>query len=113
MWDGDIWLDQLRDLAPLPRLVTFSACNSIYSFVYEGDEHIGLATTCLVSGASSVVGSIWPIIDRSSAEFMICYYDYYLSGLHPAQAVSQTQRLMISRGEQVTDWAGFICFGLP
>jgi tetratricopeptide (TPR) repeat protein len=113
MWDGDIWLDQLRDLAPLPRLVTFSACNSIYSFVYEGDEHIGLATTCLVSGASTVVGSIWPIIDRSSAEFMIGYYDFYLSGMHPAQAVSQTQRLMISRGEQVNDWAGFICLGLP
>ena len=113
MWDGDIWLDQLRDLAPLPRLVTFSACNSIYSFVYEGDEHIGLATTCLVSGASTVVGSIWPILDLSSAEFMIRYYDFYLSGMHPAQAVSQTQRLMISRGEQVNDWAGFICLGLP
>jgi tetratricopeptide (TPR) repeat protein len=113
MWDGNIWLDQLRDLAPLPRLVSFSACNSIYSFMYEGDEHIGLATTCLVSGASSVVGSIWPILDRSSAEFMIGYYDYFLSGMHPAQAVSQTQRLMISRGEQISDWAGFICMGLP
>lgn len=113
MWDGDIWLDQLRDLTPLPRLVTFSACNGIYSFVYEGDEHIGLATTCLVSGASSVVGSIWPIMDRSSAEFMICYYDNYLSGLHPAQAVSQTQRQMISRGESVSTWAGFICLGVP
>jgi hypothetical protein len=44
---------------------------------------------------------------------MIGYYDFYLSGIHPAQAVSQTQRLMISRGEQVNDWAGFICLGLP
>jgi CHAT domain-containing protein len=113
MWDGDIWLDQLRDLAPLPRLVSFSACNSIFSFVYEGDEHIGLATTCLVSGASSVVGSIWPILDRSSAEFMVGYYDNYLSGMHPAQAVTQTQRQMISRRKQENDWTGFICLGLP
>jgi tetratricopeptide (TPR) repeat protein len=115
MWDGDIWLDQLRDLAPLPGLITFSACNSIYSHIYEGDEHMGLATTCLVSGASSVVGSLWPVMDRSSAEFMAHYYKFYLSGLNPAQSISQTQRLIIEQGnpDQIASWGGFLCMGVP
>ena len=113
LWDGDVWLDQLRDLAPLPELVTFSACNSIYSFVYEGDEHVGVATTCLVSGARCVVGSIWPVLDRDSAEFMLGFYRGYLDGLSSARAAAQAQRQMNSRGLDTGAWAGFVCMGVP
>ena len=113
LWDGDVWLDQLRDLAPLPALVTFSACNGIYSFRYEGDEHVGLATTSLIAGAKRVVGSIWPVEDRASAEFMISFYDHYFAGAGPAEAVAKTQRRMIARGAMTSDWASFACIGVP
>jgi len=113
LWDGDIWLDQLLDLAPLPRMVTFSACNSIYSVIHQGDEHVGLPTTCVTAGAQSIVGSIRPIPDRLATEFMIDFYSHYLNGMRPSQAVVQTQRQMIARGEETANWASFISVGVP
>ncbi len=111
--DGDIWLDQFRDLSPLPALVTFSACNSIYSFLYEGDEHVGLPATCMVAGADSIIGSTWPLLDKSAADFTLAFYDHYLGGLSPAQAMAQTQRQMIERQETIENWGSFICMGAP
>jgi CHAT domain-containing protein len=113
LWDGDVWLDQLRDLAPLPRLMTFSACNSVFSFIYEGDEHVDLPTTCFIGGSNSVIGSLWPILDESAARFTVSFYEYYLDGLSPAQAVNAAQKRMIAKGEKVSSWASIVCMGLP
>lgn len=111
--DGDIWLDALRDLAPLPGLVTISACNSISSFIHEGDEHVDLPSVCLAAGADSVVGSLWSILDQAAAGFSAGFYSHYLGGLSPAKAVIQAQRECIVRGEPASQWAGFICIGAP
>ena len=113
LWDTDIWLDQLRDLAPLPKLAVFSACNSLYSLIHDGDEHIGLPTTCLIAGAESVIGSIWPIQDHISDKFMSLFYDSYLSGQSPAQALVSTQRKIIENGADISHWASFVCLGMP
>lgn len=113
LWDGDVWLDQLRDLAPLPKLVTFSGCNSIFSFVYEGDEHMDIPSTCFISGANTVVGSTRRILDESAAEFTASFYEHYLSGLSPAHAVAQTQRQMAAQAKSVDNWASFVCMGVP
>ncbi len=113
MADSDIWLDQLRDLAPLPGLVTLSACNSNDSFLYEGDEHVDLQSTCFIAGANSVVGNTWPIPDRAASELILRFYDGYLSGQGPAQAAAQAQRQVIQRGAGLGDWASFGCAGMP
>jgi CHAT domain-containing protein len=111
--DGDVWLDTLRDLAPLPGLVTVSACNSSSSFIHEGDEHVDLPSVCLAAGADSVVGSLWGVLDQAAAGFSAGFYSHYLGGLGPAKAVAQTQRELITRGEPASQWAGFICIGAP
>jgi tetratricopeptide (TPR) repeat protein len=113
LWDGDIWLDQLRDLAPLPNLVTFSACNSNLSFVYAGDEHVDLPSTCLIAGANSVVGNLWPVLDQVAGKFMPWFYEHYLAGLSPALSVALVQRECIRSGENLENWAGFNCIGVP
>ena len=80
--------------------------------MYEGDEHVGLPTTCLIAGANSIVGSIWPVIDRETTKFSTGFYKYYLSGMSPAQAVTQYQRQAEKDGEHYKNWAGYICMGL-
>jgi tetratricopeptide (TPR) repeat protein len=111
--DGDVWLDTLRDLAPLPGLVTVSACNSSSSFIHEGDEHVDLPSVCLAAGAGSVVGSLWGVLDQAAAGFSAGFYSHYLNGLGPAKAMAQTQRELILRGEPASQWAGFLCIGAP
>lgn len=110
---GDIWLDQLRDLSPLPELVSLSACNSNDSFLYEGDERLDLQTTCLIGGAQSVIGSAWALPDQSAAELTLLFYEHYLSGLSPANAVARAQRQFIENGRDLSTWASFHCAGIP
>ena len=111
--DRDVWLDQIRDLAPLPELVTFSACSSIYSYVYGGDEHVGLPTTCFMAGANTIVGSAWPILDKAASDFMVSFYDHYFNDVSPAKAVAMTQREIAEHGKQMDGWASFLCLGAP
>jgi len=110
---GDIWLDQLRDLAPLPAVVSLSACNSNDSFQYEGDERLDLQTTCLLAGANSVIGSAWPVLDVMTGKLMTAFYDNHLSGLSPAKASAFAQRQFTREQPDGKHWAGFICAGMP
>lgn len=97
----------------MPGLVTFSACSSVYSFLHEGDEHVGLPATCFIAGAGSIVGSLWPVLDQAAAAFMISFYAEYLSGASPAASVSRAQRRMQTQGIPMEQWAGFVCLGGP
>ncbi|MEA5079647.1 MAG: CHAT domain-containing protein [Anaerolineaceae bacterium] len=111
--DQPLWLDQIRNLAPLPALVSFSGCSSIYTRLFEGDEAIGLPSTCLLSGAQTVIGSIWPVLDESSARLMVRFYQHFLSGKTPAESLAYAQRELRQLGDEPSAWAGYICLGLP
>jgi CHAT domain-containing protein len=113
LWGESIYQDQLRELAPLPDLVTLSGCSSIFSCTYPGDEHVGLATTCLMAGAKSIIGSNWPVTDISAVDFMTTFYRYHMQGSSPAVALAKTQRAFIQDQKEVADWAGYCCIGKP
>ena len=113
LWGTDIYQDQLRDLAPLPEMVTLSGCSSLFTRTYSGDEHVGLPTTCLAAGAKTVVGSSWPVQDQASVEFMTSFYHYYTQGLSPAAVLALTQRKFIQLSKPISSWAGYCCIGKP
>jgi tetratricopeptide (TPR) repeat protein len=113
LYDQDIYLSEIQDLAPLPALVTLSACSGAQSTVYEGDELVGIPIACLAAGAHTVVGSLWPVLDRESPEFMESFYRDLLSGLSPAQALATTQRRMFQQGVPRELWGSYLCFGAP
>lgn len=113
LWGMDIYQDQLRDLAPLPEMVTLSGCSSLFTRTYSGDEHISLPTTCLAAGAKTVVGSSWPVQDQASVEFMSRFYHYYTQGFSPAAVLALTQREFIKLSKPISSWAGYCCIGKP
>lgn len=110
LFDQDIWLDQLWEVAPVPGLVTLSACSGGQSLTHQGDEHVGLATTCLAAGANQVIGSLWPVLDPVSARLMVDFYDQYAAGQSPAAALAYAQR---SQPGPHAAWSGFLCLGRP
>ena len=111
LYEEDIFLDQLNELAPLPEMVTLSGCSSMYLRTYPGDEPVGLPTTCLLAGARSVIGSNWPVHDEFASQFMAAFYQNYFSGLSPASALAMTQRAFITQKKAVICWAGYSCIG--
>jgi CHAT domain-containing protein len=111
--DGDVWLDALWQLAPLPPLVTLSACSGLANQFYEGDEPLGLATTCLAAGAQSVVGSLWPVADDDAPVLMEPFYRALTGGERPAKALALAQRTAAEAGWAANHWGGFQCVGCP
>lgn len=110
--DGDLWLDQIAELAPLPRLVTLSVCSGMQSRLYEGDEPVGLAATCLAAGAQQMVGSLWPVHDASAVQLMKDFYSHWWSGKPVSHALALAQRAAARvHGMNLNGWGSFLCIG--
>lgn len=109
--DGDLWLDDVWDLAPLPPLVTLSACYGSHSRQYEGDEAVGLTPTCLAAGANQVVGNLWRVLDPAAAALMLAFYEAYARGEMPASALAHAQRAAARAAQPHAHWGGFLCVG--
>lgn len=111
--DSDVWLDQLNDLAPLSRLVVLSGCNGIQNRIFTGDEHLGVAVRCLLAGAQVVIGSLWPVLDSSTAGFMNDFYARFTTHDSPSDALAHMQRKAIQKGVPWNVFGGFSCIGIP
>ena len=88
-------LRQVRDTAALAgaRLVVLSACQTgLTDFRELPDEVIGLPAGFLEAGAAGVVGSLWPVDDRSTALLMGDFHRRALAGQPPAEALRAAQR---------------------
>lgn len=107
----DVWLDQIRDLSPLPRLITLSGCNSLYGSVSIGDEQISLSSTCFLAGAESIIGSLWPIIDNSTTNLMNHLYLNIHKALSPSDSLSLAQRNAIETKEDLSTWCSYLNLG--
>lgn len=55
-------------------LVVLSACNTGYGRAVEGEGLLGLQRSFFKAGASSVVVSLWNVIDKSTAHLMGSFY---------------------------------------
>lgn len=113
LYDEDLWLDELMQLAPMPSLVTLSACSGLRGLLYEGDEHVGIAVTCLVAGAQTVIGSLWPILDQPTPDLMYDFYRHLLANRSSALALALAQRAALAAGVDARHWGGFQCVGRP
>ena len=74
------------------RLAVLSACQtSIVDFERLPEEAIGFPGGFLQSGIPGVIGSLWPVDDISTAFLMIYFYQMYVSGTSPEEALRQAQ----------------------
>lgn len=95
-------------------LVTLSACETGLGRLESGEGVIGLSRAFLAAGAQSVVVSLWPVNDRSTAELMAAFYRRALDGRTPRdQALAAAKRSMLASGETRAPfyWAPFILVG--
>jgi CHAT domain-containing protein len=113
LYDRDIWLHEIWECAPLPSLVTLSACSGSQSLVYEGDEHLSLTTTCLAAGAQHVIGSLWPILDADANDLMLDFYAHLQTEKVVARALALAQRAAWQQGKKISSWGSFLCAGQP
>ncbi|MEV6851130.1 CHAT domain-containing protein [Actinoplanes sp. NPDC051411] len=94
-------------------LVSLAACTT-HRAGRAYDEAVTLSTAFLVAGATTTVGSLWPVPDRETARLMVAFHGN-LAGrrMPPHLALREAQRAMRDADDDttLTHWAGFVHLG--
>lgn len=90
------------------RLVVLSACATGMGRVARGDEFMGFERVFLGAGARSLIITLWPIVDVSTAQLMTVFYRQLQSA--PLADALRAAQLELLRSSQYGDplfWAAF------
>ena len=93
------------------NLVVISACETMLGRSYEGVGVKGLAYGLLANGASSVLGTLWKVPDRPTAEFMRTFYSKLKSNRGDAAlSLAETKQDFVAsrRFSHPFYWSGFV-----
>jgi CHAT domain-containing protein len=75
------------------KLITLSACETGLVKLGVTDEYLGLSGAFLISGAKSVVSSLWEVADYPTSLLMVKFYEeIYKNNLSPDIALAKAQR---------------------
>lgn len=110
---GDAYLS-LYDLYQLKfeaDLVTLSGCATGLNVITAGDELLGLIRGLLYAGAQSLLLTLWNVHDRSTAEFMVGFYERLQSGAEKSAALRGAMQDLRERYPHPYHWAPFILIG--
>jgi len=112
--EGFLGLSDIYDLDLAADLVVLSGCRTALGKEVRGEGLMGLTRGFLYAGVPRVVGSLWPVQDRTTAELMSRFYKaMWQRGLPPAAALREAQR-SLRRDPRYHDphsWAGFVLQG--
>jgi len=109
--------EQLRLQADL---VTLSACETGLGQELGGEGLIGLTRAFQFAGARSIVATLWPIADESTARLMARFYQELKQGQGKAESLRRAQLELIQREDRTLagkdfshpyHWAGFSLIG--
>lgn len=91
------------EIAKLPlkdtRLVTLSSCDSGSGTPVSGEGLLGLRRAFHLAGATDVAVALWPVSDASAPRFMEKFYRRTIASDRPGQALWETQRELIPKGD--------------
>jgi CHAT domain-containing protein/pimeloyl-ACP methyl ester carboxylesterase len=105
---------QLAELAQLPALVVFNACESgrIRRNVSRRlQESHGLAEIFLRGGVANYIGTYWPVTDTAAVAFSETFYSTLLRNNALGAAVIKARTAI--RELRSIDWADYIHYGDP
>lgn len=94
-------------------LVTLSACRTALGEESPGSEIASLASAFSIAGAPTILASLWPVYDESTAILMNEFYTQLASGKTKSEAIqaAQVKLLSTSRYSHPFYWAPFIMIG--
>jgi tetratricopeptide (TPR) repeat protein len=120
--DGDVTMGDVLSIQLRPGcLVVLSACQTAVRDPSVPNEAMSLAMGFLAAGAATVVASLWPVPDTSTAALMVAFHEALRGGRRPAHALGAAQSAMaagqLADPSRAADWrnpfywAGFVATG--
>jgi len=89
------------------QLVVLSACETGLGDTQSAEGVFGLQRSFKAAGVNQLLLSLWKIPDAQTAELMQLFYQYFLAGDTPKDALRKAQ-LEMSKQYDAFYWAGFI-----
>ena len=95
------------------RLVILSACETGLGEVHEGEGVYGLRRSFQEAGVDSVINSFWEVSDDGTQLLMTKFYDKYLDGIPPREAMREARLEMVEdfRWSSPFYWGAFAMVG--
>jgi len=95
------------------ELVVLSGCETGSGREVSGEGAMGLARAFRIAGAGAVLGSLWKVSDRSTADLMVHFYGRIRSGDRSDTALAAARRELIAADmwRHPYHWAAFRLFG--
>ncbi|MFQ5605986.1 MAG: CHAT domain-containing protein, partial [bacterium] len=112
--DGYLQTYEVYNLDLNADLAVLSGCNTGLGRLSRGEGLMGMSRAFLYAGVPSLVASLWPVNDESTAELMKHFYHNLRMGL-PKNRALQKAKLALSRSEDWKRdpfyWGAFVLIG--
>ena len=95
------------------RLVILSACETGLGEIHEGEGVYGLRRSFQEAGVDSIINSFWEVSDDGTQLLMTKFYDKYLDGIPPREAMREARLEMVEdfRWSSPFYWGAFAMVG--
>jgi CHAT domain-containing protein len=94
-------------------LVVLSACDTGTGEVKSGEGVFGLKRSFILSGAKTVVMSLWSIPSKETTELMTEFYTLMAKGKTKAEALREARLNLMKRKPNPFYWGAFVMVGNP
>jgi tetratricopeptide (TPR) repeat protein len=95
------------------EIVVLSACETGVGDVKSGEGVFGLKRAFILSGARTVVMSLWSVPSRETTELMTRFYTLMAEGKTKAEALRQAKMDMMKGKGNPFYWGAFVLVGKP
>ncbi len=107
---------QPREIVALPlsgKLAVLSACRTADGAVVSGEGTMSLARAFFQAGATTVIGSRWPLADDEAETLSESFYGALSKGDSAGKALRQARREAAAADLPPAAWAGLVLMGDP
>jgi len=94
-------------------LVVLSACETGVGDVKSGEGVFGLKRSFILSGAKTVVMSLWSVPSKETAELMTDFYTMWAKGGPKADAFQEARLKLMKKKSNPFYWGAFVMVGNP
>jgi CHAT domain-containing protein len=95
------------------ELVVASACDTALGDVKSGEGVFGLKRAFILSGAKTVLMSLWSLSDKETVKLMTDFFTLMAEGKSKAEALREAKLNMMKKAPRPFYWGAFVLVGNP
>ncbi len=113
--DGNLYAWELYNMKLNADMAVLSACNTGFGKLQRGEGVMSLGRAFLYAGCPSIIMSLWPVQDQSTAEIITTFYEGLFDHKSKDEALQMAKLKYLESADELNShpfyWAGFVAQG--